>query len=366
MDYNMWITVFKAGTHKNNAGVEQEYTEADLHEIANTYNNQPVNDKHTAPLVPGDHEKIHFSDGELMIKPSMGWVEKLKVDGQNLLAKIDPTAKFTEAVKGKYYQKLSISVKANKLLDHIALLGSVKPALKGLPDMQSSFTMNVKDLSDVDSYEFSAEEPASPKKEEPKPKDNYEEPKPNLNNNQTGEIMLMTLDTVKMIEWVKAEFGDETATKMQEKLPEFKGKEEEPKEGEEPKPAEEPKPQGDFSEKSNKELTAMQNKIDALEAKNRMHEFSEFHGTTNVPVGLKATALNVLEIAHNAETSNFSVQDENGKDNTPTAVVKSFMKAWPESVKLGESEDVNGSNFSEPGKAEEISSATESFNKKRK
>lgn len=354
----MWITVFKAGTHINNGGVEQNYTESDLIEIANTYNNQPEKDRHTAPLIPGDHEKIHFSDGEVMIKPSMGWVEQLKVEGMNLLAKIDPTHKFTEAVKGKYYNKLSISLKANKLLDHIALLGSVKPALKGLPNLDSSFTMNVKDLGDVESYEFSAEEPTPPIPD--KPKDNFEDPKPNLNNNQTGEIMLMTLDTAKLIEWVKTEFGDESATKMQEKLPEFEAPKEEPKPVEPPTP-----PAENFSEADDKEKLALQNRIDVLEAENRLSKFSEFIGSTNVPVGLKLTAVNALEIAHNAEVSNFSVKDDKGVVATPTAVVKSLLKSWPEAVALGVDNDVNSANFSEPGLADEIDSATKSFNQRR-
>lgn len=364
----MWITVFKAGTHVNNGGVEQNYTEEDLIEIANAYNNQPANDRHSAPLIPGDHEKIHFSDGEVMIKPSMGWVEELKVSGQNLLAKIDPTQKFTEAVKGKYYNKLSISLKANKLLDHIALLGAVKPALKGLPNLDSSFTVNVKDLTDNESYEFSSVEGSDnpPPTDTPKPKENYEEPKPNLNNNQKGEIMTMSLDTAKLIEWVKTEFGDETATKMQAKLPEFEVKED-PKPDEPSGDGETPpqNPPADFSEADDKEKIALQNRIAVLEAENRISKFTEFVGTTNLPAGLKTKAITVLEIAHNSESSNFSVKDDNGKDTTPTNVMKSLLKSWPETVKLGEDADVNADNFSESGIGEEIKSATDTFNKRR-
>lgn len=365
----MWITVFKAGTHVNNGGVEQNYTEEDLIEIANAYNNQPANDRHSAPLIPGDHEKIHFSDGEVMIKPSMGWVEELKVSGQNLLAKIDPTQKFTEAVKGKYYNKLSISLKANKLLDHIALLGAVKPALKGLPNLDSSFTVDVKDLTDNESYEFSSMEGSDnpPPTDTPKPKENYEEPKPNLNNNQKGEIMTMSLDTAKLIEWVKTEFGDETATKIQAKLPEFEVKEDpkpdNPSGDGEPTP---PNPPADFSEVNDKEKIALQNRIAVLEAENRLSKHSEFVNQTFVPAGMKNTAINVLEIAHNAETSNFSVKDDKGVATTPTNVMKSLLKSWPKPVDLGPDNEVNSDNFSEPGLAEEISSATESFNKNRK
>ena len=363
----MWITVFKAGTHVNMSGVEQNYTEADLKEIANTYNNQPEKDRHTAPLIPGGHEKVHFSDGEVMIKPSMGWVEQLKVSGQNLLAKIDPTQKFTEAVKGKYYNKLSISLKANKLLDHIALLGAEKPAVKGLPNLDSSFTMNIKELADVESYEFSEVEP-SPNTDGLKPKDNFEDPKPNLNNNQKGEIMLITLDTAKLIDWVKSEFGDETATKLQEKLPEFEAPKEEPK-NEEPKEGEgstPPTPPAEnFSEKDDNEKSKLLSRIAFLEAENRQSKFSEFVANTHIPGGLKTTALNVLEIAHNAETSNFSVKDEKGIASTPVNVMKSLLKSWPQAVSLGEDTEVNGNNFSEPGLKDEIDSATESFNKRR-
>jgi hypothetical protein len=367
----MWISVFRAGKHQDNKGNDLEFSVDDLNVIANKYNNQPKESKRIAPLIPGGHEKLYYSDGQLMIKPSMGWVEKLKVEGEKLLAKIDPTQKFTEAVKGKYYRGVSISLLEDKMLDHIAVLGAVKPAVAGLPDMVSSFTMGVKELTDIESYEFSLEE-TNPKPDTgTKPKENFEEPNTNSNNNQTGENMKLLLDTVKLIEWVKAEFGDETATKIQEKLPEFKAEEEESNDGEgdtgegDDSTGGQDSQEGNFSESEDKEKTELQNRINALEAKNRLYEFNQFIGTTNVPEGVKLKAVNALEIAHTAEATNFSVKDEKGAETNPTSLMKSLLKAWPELVELGADGDVNASNFSSPDKDEAISSAAKKYNENR-
>lgn len=362
----MWITVFKAGTHKNNAGIEQNYTEADLLDIANVYNNQSDEEKHTAPLIPGDHDKtIKFSDGQVMIKPSMGWVERLKVEGAKLLAKINPTPKFTEAVKGKYYNKLSISLKDNKLLDHIALLGSVNPAIKGLPNLDSAFTVGVSDLTELQYYEFAENQsdPATP------PNNQTDENKNPKTNPEGKKMEVMTIDPNKLIEWLKSEFGDETATKVQEKLDEFKAeapKSEAPPAGDNPPNPPAGDNSGSFSEEQKSKFAEQQAKIEALESKLRIAEFSEDVSKTNIPVGLKSSAINILEIAHNAATSNFSVKDEKGKVVTPVEAVKSFYQNWPAHVKTGEDKDVNGSNFSEPNIAKEIEEATKAYNEKRK
>jgi hypothetical protein len=351
----MWITVFKTGTHTNNAGVEQSYTENDLVEIANVYNNQKDEDRHTAPLIPGDHDKvIKFSDGEVMIKPSMGWVEQLKVDGSKLLAKINPTQKFMEAVAGKYYNKLSISLKENKLLDHIALLGAVNPAVKGLPELNSSFTVGVAELTELTHYEFAEEV----KQENNKiPNSKKEDPK----------MEIITIDPNKLIDWIKNEFGDEAATKVQEKLSEFKA--EAPKEETAPEtetPPAEAGGSGNFTEEQKKKFAEQQSKIEALESKLRIAEFSEDVSKTNIPAGLKPLAINILEIAHNSGTSNFSVKDEAGKSISPIEAVKSLYKSWPEPVPTGADTNVTGGNFSEPDKLKEIEEATKAYNERKK
>ena len=356
----MWITVFKAGTHKNNAGVEQTYTEGDLSNIANTYNNQSADNRHTAPLIPGDHDKVEFADGTPIIKPAMGWVEQLKVEGMNLLAKIDPTPKFTEAVKGKYYRGLSISIKPSNLLDHIALLGSVNPALKGLPSLDSSFTMNINDIANVESYEFAEPEPTPPQQKI--------EEDINPKTNTIGETMsVMTLDTAKLIEWVKTEFGDETATKIQAKIGDFKAEPEEPKVEDNPPAPPTPPADDSFSEAQKAEAIKQNNRIQELESKLRLSEYNEFVGTTHIPVGLKAVAINSLEIANNSESSNFSVKDESGKDASPVGVLKSLLKAWPSAVDLGEDPNVTASNFAEQQTVNEaIGDAAKKFNESRK
>lgn len=120
-----WIEVFKAGTHTDNNGIENSFSENDLDTIVAKYNNQK---EHEAPIVVG-HPKLNT--------PAYGWIESLKRVGKILYAKPKQVAvEFAEAVKEGRYKKRSISLYDNLLLKHVGFLGGAAPAVKGLKDIE--------------------------------------------------------------------------------------------------------------------------------------------------------------------------------------------------------------------------------------
>ena len=122
----MWIEVFKTGVHTDSSGNTREWTEQDLDKIVETYNNQPSEEKHEAPVVIGH---------PVTDSPAYGWVEKLERRGNVLLAKLkDLSKEFVDWVKKGLYKKRSIALYENLLLKHIGFLGAVPPAVKGLED----------------------------------------------------------------------------------------------------------------------------------------------------------------------------------------------------------------------------------------
>lgn len=126
MPKELWIEVFKVGTHTDAAGNTKEWTVEDLDTIVEKYNNQLEDTKHEAPVVIG-----HPADNS----PAYGWVEKLKREGAVLLAKLkDLAPEFIEWVEKGLYKKRSISLYPDLLLKHIGFLGGVPPAVKGLAD----------------------------------------------------------------------------------------------------------------------------------------------------------------------------------------------------------------------------------------
>lgn len=142
MPKEKWFKVFKIGKHVDNKGNEKEFTEQDLENIANTYNNQK---EHKAPLVIG-HPQTEA--------PAHGWVEELKKEGGDLFAKISNFSnEIVNAIKEKKYLFPSISLYGNGLLRHIGLLGAVPPAVKGLGEFELS-----DDIQGVDVVQFTFNE----------------------------------------------------------------------------------------------------------------------------------------------------------------------------------------------------------------
>lgn len=130
------IHFFRAGKHVDSRGKEFAFSDADLREIATSYNA----DLHEAPIVVG-HPK---EDG-----PAFGWVESVKVKADGLHAKarqVNP--EFSELVRQGAYKKVSASFYPKEhpnnprpgafYLRHIGFLGASAPAVKGLAGVNFS------------------------------------------------------------------------------------------------------------------------------------------------------------------------------------------------------------------------------------
>ena len=148
-----WEEIFKTGTHTDSNGVTLSFDKPKLQEMANLYNSQPEADQHIAPVVLGHPE----TDA-----PAYGWVEKLKVEGDKLMAGIrDIKQEFVQWVNNGHYLKKSAAFYATGLLRHVGFLGATPPAVKGLEN--AAFANQDK----FDEYEFIKPEtkPAEPEKE---------------------------------------------------------------------------------------------------------------------------------------------------------------------------------------------------------
>jgi len=128
----IWVDVFKTGEHTDSNGNTRIWTEDDLKEIAKLYNEQNPEEKHLAPVVYG-----HPSSEDA----ALGWVEKLKVEGNVLKAKlVELSEQLIQSIKDGAYKFQSIALYPNKLLRHLGILGAVPPAVKGLKPLSEYFT----------------------------------------------------------------------------------------------------------------------------------------------------------------------------------------------------------------------------------
>jgi hypothetical protein len=116
--------VFRAGQHKDSAGVDHSYTEQDLDTIVSSYD--PA--KHNAPVVIG-HPKTDA--------PAYGWVDRVFRKGKSLFAEIETGSdEFVEWLKKGLYKQRSIALYDDGSLRHIGFLGAQPPAIKGLEQFQ--------------------------------------------------------------------------------------------------------------------------------------------------------------------------------------------------------------------------------------
>lgn len=139
MSLEGWIEIFSIGTHQDASGKTRNWSLEDLTTIAQSYN--PKN--HEAPIVLG-----HPKDNS----PAFGWVEKLKVEGGKLLAKLKAVdSSFQTWVNEGRYKKRSISLYPDHSLRHVGFLGGQPPAVKGLKDFK--FPLAFFDGSDLVEYE---------------------------------------------------------------------------------------------------------------------------------------------------------------------------------------------------------------------
>jgi len=116
-----------------------EFTESDLHAIAAAF--ELLQNNHQVPLKFGHNDQQPMTDGQ----PALGWVDRVWVDGQKLLARFtDLPAIVYEAMKKKLYKNVSVELdigvnyKGNTfpfVLSGVALLGADIPAVNTLKDL---------------------------------------------------------------------------------------------------------------------------------------------------------------------------------------------------------------------------------------
>lgn len=124
----MWKEIFKTGKHRDANGNEHEWSREDLDVIVAKYNNQPLDTKHEAPVVIG-HPVTN--------SPAYGWVEKLKRNGDVLLAKFKQLDRdFKDLIQKGRFKKVSIALYPDLMLRHVGYLGAIPPAVKGLKDTE--------------------------------------------------------------------------------------------------------------------------------------------------------------------------------------------------------------------------------------
>lgn len=118
------VELFRTGKQVDADGVELDVTEAVLDKIVGQY--KPS--FHEAPAVIG-----HPKD----TAPAYGWVERIYREGSKLLGDFKQVQDgFAEAVKSGAFKKRSISLYPDMSLRHVAFLGAVPPAIKGMADIQ--------------------------------------------------------------------------------------------------------------------------------------------------------------------------------------------------------------------------------------
>lgn len=133
------IEIFRPGRHIDDAGVEHNFSEADVDGMAASYNPE----LREAPLTVG-HPKDNL--------PAYGWVKSLSRNAAGRLAitphSVEP--QFAEMVVAKRFPKRSASfypplapnnpTPGRWYLRHVAFLGAQPPAIAGLKDIPAQFS----------------------------------------------------------------------------------------------------------------------------------------------------------------------------------------------------------------------------------
>lgn len=132
--------IFSTGKHTSQQGIIKDYTTEDLNKIKDNYDPE----EHEAPIVIG-HPKTNA--------PAFGWIEKLEVVGEKLLAyPKQVNEQFSTMIKDGLFKKRSCSLTKDLQLNHVGFLGATAPAVKGLKDVE------FKADNDFADFEFDTEE----------------------------------------------------------------------------------------------------------------------------------------------------------------------------------------------------------------
>lgn len=156
------VEIFSAGTWN-----DETYTVEDLNEMVRAFNENKVGAR---PHLKLGHDpkqavakKLLKTDGE----PAVGWIEKLYVKGEKLVADFsDVHEKVMSAIQKRAYRKVSSEIFHNikigekmykKMLAAVALLGSDNPGVLNLEDIMSSYSNSEFDKLAVAELDLTAE-----------------------------------------------------------------------------------------------------------------------------------------------------------------------------------------------------------------
>lgn len=318
-----WFEVFRAGTQTDSKGVKHTFSDADLNSVVSNFKPK------SAPLVIG-HPK--------MDDPAWGWASELKAVGGSLFAKAeDVCAEFAQAVESKRYPNRSVKLEkvANGYqLAHIGYLGGKAPAVEGL-----AWQFNQANDADTLTLEFAA-----------------------------GDIDTISLHTSNALtrlmsnlrSFLTDRFGSEAADKV---VPHYEGEwlkeetiiaEHERAKGIEGEGAEFSKGEDDATPPTQednamdeKERKALQDQIDAANAKNAKLEYAQRVAAANTFInnevnGGKAPRLTNTEgvaefmakLDDGDTTFEFAADDGKSQELKPAAWFEGFLKGLPEQTGL--------------------------------
>jgi hypothetical protein len=186
--------------------------------------------------------------------PAYGWVSALKRDGKKLLAQFkDVVSDFADLVQQKIYKNTSIGITGDMDLRHIAFLGGVPPAVKGLSDI--AFSANVL------TFDFAIDQPENPPQKG--------------NSNETNKGNNMNFEDLKkqLREAIRSNYSDEVAAKFDTliaKLVKGEYAEQDTLIADLQKKVSELEKVGDKKETANPEFSALQNQFEAMKKQNEL------------------------------------------------------------------------------------------------
>lgn len=121
------IPILKVGRYKDASGRSYDITPSMLKELAETYK------PNTAPLVKG-----HPNNDE----PALGWVDRVKADGDTLFASFSQVAESFKNVSASFFLPFSDAnpAKGRYALRHVGALGAARPAIPELGTLRKAPT----------------------------------------------------------------------------------------------------------------------------------------------------------------------------------------------------------------------------------
>lgn len=330
-----WFEVFRAGTQTDSKGVEHTFSDADLNSVVANFKPK------TAPLVIG-HPK--------MDDPAWGWASELKAEGGSLFAKAeDVCAEFAQAVQSKRYPNRSVKLEkvANGYqLAHIGYLGGKPPAVDGL-----AWQFNQSDDADTLTLEFAAGDIDNISL---RTSNTLTRLMGNLRNFITDRFGIEAADKVVPdyeSEWLK----EETIIAEHERAKVNSGEGVEFSKGDDDAP-----PPHEDNTMDKEERKALQDQIDAANAKNAKLEFAQRVAAANTFIntevnGGKAPRLTNTEgvaefmakLDDGDTTFEFAAADGKSQELKPAAWFEGFLKGLPEQTGLTSEfnkDDTDGEN----------------------